>query len=216
MRLRLPKRELYVGETVPVDIQVGMRAGLVASINGLPTINGDAFMLNKLSSQPEQAEESIDGQPYTVFTWHSTLAVVKPGEFSLTVETPLTVRMRTAARRRMPIPNGMFNDPMFDEAFNNSFFQDFFGGTTEKEIAVTSQPEALKVLPLPTEGRPAGFGGAVGEFEIASELSAAQSAAGDPLTLRLKVTGTGNFDRVNSRDARRGGRMEDISAHREV
>ena len=38
----------------------------------------------------------MDGKPYTVLTWHSALAVVKPGEFSLTVETPLTVRMRTA------------------------------------------------------------------------------------------------------------------------
>jgi hypothetical protein len=198
VRLRLPKRELYVGETVPVDIQVGTRAGWVASINGLPTISGDAFLLNKLSSQPEQAEESIDGQPYTVFTWHSALAVVKPGEFSLSVETPLTVRMRTAPRRRMPVPNGMFNDPMFEDAFNDPFFQNFFGGTTEKEITVASHAEAIRVFPLPTEGRPAGFGGAVGNFEVNSELSAAQSAAGDPLTLRLKVTGTGSFDRVNS------------------
>jgi len=198
VRMRLPKRELYVGETVPVDIQVGVRAGLAASINGLPTLNGDAFMLNKLSSQPEQAQEIIDGQPYSVVTWHSALAVVKPGEFSLSVETPLTVRMRAAPRRRMSVPNGMFNDPMLGDVFNDPFFQDFFGGTTEKEITVASQAESLKVLPLPAEGRPAAFDGAVGNFGVFSELSSAQSAAGDPLTLRLKVTGTGNFDRVNS------------------
>jgi hypothetical protein len=198
VRLRLPKRELYVGEIVPVDIQVGMRAGLVASINGLPTLNGDAFMLNKLSSKPEQAQEIIDGRPYSVVTWHSALAVVKPGEFSLSVETPLTVRMRTPPQRRARLPQGMFGDAMMDDAFNDSFFQDFFGGTTEKEITVSSEAEALEVLPLPTEGRPAGFDGAVGKFEVASELSASQSAAGDPLTLRLKVTGAGSFDRVNS------------------
>jgi hypothetical protein len=198
VRLRLPKHELYVGENVPVDIQVGMRAGLVASINGLPTLNGDAFMLNKLSSQPEQAQEIVGGQPYTILTWHSELAVVKPGEFSLSVDTPLTVRMRTETRRQSPFPKGMFDDPMFDDAFNDSFFQDFFGGTTEKQISVASEAEALKVLPLPTEGKPAGFGGAVGNFEVTGELSAVQSAAGDPLTLRLKVTGTGSFDRVNS------------------
>jgi hypothetical protein len=92
----------------------------------------------------------------------------------------------------------MFNDPMFEDAFNDPFFQNFFGGTTEKEITVASHAEAIRVFPLPTEGRPAGFGGAVGNFEVNSELSAAQSAAGDPLTLRLKVTGTGSFDRVNS------------------
>jgi hypothetical protein len=198
VRLRLPKRELYVGEIVPVDIQVGVRAGLAASISGLPTLNGDAFMLNKLSSKPEQAQENIDGQPYSVLTWHSALAVVKPGDFSLNVETPLTVKMRVAPQRRPRLPQGMFGDSMMDDAFSDSFFQDFFGGTTEKEITVASEAETLKVLPLPTEGRPAGFDGAVGKFEVASELSAAQGAAGDPLTLRLKVTGAGSFDRVNS------------------
>ena len=72
----------------------------MASLNGLPTLNGDAFMLNKLSSKPEQTQEMVGGTPYTVLTWHSVLAAVKPGDFSLTVETPLTVQMRTAPQRR--------------------------------------------------------------------------------------------------------------------
>jgi len=38
----------------------------------------------------------------------------------------------------------------------------------------------------------------VGTFNIASELSAGAAAAGDPLTLRMRVTGSGNFDRVDS------------------
>jgi len=197
-RLLLPKRELFVGETVPVEIQVGLRPGLVASLNGLPTLNGDDFTLNKLSSQPEQTEEVVDGKPYTLLTWHSVLAAVKPGDFSLTVETPLTVKMRTT-RRRAQMPDGFPDDSMFEDAFNDPFFQNFFGGgTTEKEITVASEPDAIKVLALPTEGRPPGFSGAVGKFDVSSELSAARSAAGDPLTLRLKVTGTGDFDRVNS------------------
>ena len=198
VRLRLPRRELYVGETVPAEIQVGLRLGLEASLNGLPTLNGEAFTLNKLSPQPEQTQEVVEGKPYTVLTWHSALAAVKPGDFSLTVETPLTVRMRTAPQRRARMPGGVFDDSLFDDVFNDSFFQSFFGGTTEKQITVASEPDALKVFPLPTEGRPAGFSGAVGRFEVGSELSAAKTGAGDPLTLRLKVTGTGNFDRVNS------------------
>ena len=193
-RLLLPKRELYVGETVPVDIQVGLRPGLVASLNGLPTLNGDAFTLNKLANQPEQTQTVIGGKPYTVLTWHSVLAAVKPGEFSLTIETPLTVQMRTSPQRRPRMPRGFFDDSAFDDPF----FQSFFGGTTEKQITVASDPDALKVHALPAKGRPADFSGAVGQFEVSSELSAAKSAAGDPLTLRLKVKGRGNFDRVKS------------------
>jgi hypothetical protein len=191
VRLVLPKTELYVGESVPVDIQVGYRPGMVASLDGLPSLNGDAFTLNKLSGQPEQTEGDVKGQPFTVLTWHSILAAVKPGDFSISVDTPLTVRIRTAPQR---LPGGFFDDSMFDD----SFFQNFFGGTTEKEVTLTSDPEALKIIPLPTQGRPTGFSGAIGQFEAGSELSAANSAAGDPLTLRLKVTGTGNFDRVSS------------------
>jgi hypothetical protein len=193
-RLVLPKHELYVGETVPVEIQVGLRPGMVAQLDGLPTLNGDAFTLNKLSPKPEQTQEMIGDTPYTVLTWHSVLAAVKSGDFPLTVETPLTVQIHTTPQRAQP-PEGMLGGSML----NDPFFQSFFGGgTTEKQITVASDPDALKVLELPAVGRPAGFGGAVGKFAVSSELSAAASTAGDPLTLRLKVTGTGNFDRVNS------------------
>lgn len=198
VRLRLPRRELYVGETIPVDIQVGLRPGLEASLEGLPTLNGDAFTLNKLTPQPEQTQEMVAGKPYTVLTWHSALAAVKPGDFSLTVETPLTVRMRTVPQRRARKPRGASDDSLFEDVFNDSFFQSFFGGTTEKQITLASEPDGIKVLALPTGGRPAGFAGAVGKFEVGSEISAAKTAAGDPLTLRLKVIGTGNFDRVNN------------------
>ena len=198
VRLLLPKRELYVGETVPVDIQVGLRPGLVASLDGLPTLNGDAFTLNKLSSKPEQTQEVVGGKPYTVLTWHSVLAAVKPGDFSLTVETPLTVQMRTAPQRRPRMPRGSSDDSMFDDLSTTRSSKVSSAAQPRKQITLASEPDALKVLALPTAGRPAGFSGAVGNFEVSSELSAAKTAAGDPLTLRLKVTGTGNFDRVNS------------------
>jgi len=197
-RLVLPKQELYVGETVPVEIQVGLRPGLVAQLDGLPTLNGDSFLLNKLSNKPEQTQEMIGNTPYTVLTWRSVLAAVKPGDFSLSVATPLTVQVHTAPPRRAQMPGGLFGDSRFDDPFSDPFFQSFFGGTTEKQITVASEPDTLKVQELPAVGRPAGFSGAVGNFETSSELSTNTSVAGDPLTLRLKVTGTGNFDRVSS------------------
>jgi hypothetical protein len=193
VRLRLSKHELYVGETIPVDIQVGMRDGFVASLNGLPTLNGDAFTLNKLSSQPQRAEEIIDGQPYTVLTWHSVLAAVKPGDLALTIETPLTVRMRTTAR-----PDASLGEGGLDDLFNDPMIQNFFGASTEKEITVASAPSAFTVLALPTHDRPADFSGAVGNFSISSDMSDEKVAAGDPVTLRLRISGTGNFDRVTT------------------
>jgi hypothetical protein len=194
VRLRLAKHELYVGETIPVDIEVGMREGFVASVNGLPALNGDEFTLNQLSSKPQRTEEMIDGKPFTVLTWHSALAAVKPGTFSLTVQTPLTVRMRT----RLRPDAGAFGEADLDDSFNDPMFQNFFGASTEKEIAVTSKPAEFSVLALPTRDRPSDFSGAVGHFTVSSDLSEDKAAAGDPVMLRLHISGSGNFDRVGS------------------
>jgi hypothetical protein len=161
---------------------------MAASLNGLPTLSADAFTMGKLTDKPQQTQEMIDGQPYTIVTWHSALAAVKPGEFSLSMQTPVTVQIRT--KTRMPGNMGdMFNDP---------FFQNFFGGVTQKDLTLSNDPTVVKVLPLPTNGQPAGFSGAVGNFAISSELSPTNGAVGDPLTLRMKVIGTGAFDRVES------------------
>src|SRR5208337_1754930 len=89
-------------------------------------------------------------------------------------------------------------DLAFARWLGGPFLQNFFNGIVPKDITIASPPSELKVLPLPTEGRPKDFSGAVGNFKIASDISAASAAAGDPLTLRLHITGTGNFDRVDS------------------
>jgi hypothetical protein len=189
VRLSVPKRDVYVGESVPVTIDVGMREGFVSSVNGLPSLAGsDDFTLNNLSRQPERTEQSIGGSRFTLLTWHSVLAAVKPGTFSLTVESPLTVRIRTGSRQ----------EAMLEDQLGDPFMQHFFGATVQKDIKVASPPVELTVSTLPAEGRPPDFSGAVGTFKIASDLSSTAAAAGDPLTLRLHVSGSGNFDRVDS------------------
>jgi hypothetical protein len=114
--------------------------------------------------------------------------VVKPGTFSVIVEAPMTVRMRTRPRR----------DTELDDEFGDPFLQNFFGTTVPKDINVASPASQLTVLALPIEGRPPDFHGAVGNFQISSDISPAAADAGDPLTLRMHVTGSGNFDRVDS------------------
>jgi hypothetical protein len=188
VHLVVPQRAVYVGESVPVDIEVGVRPGIVTSLNGLPTLNGGEFTLNNLSTRPDRKEQVIDGSPFVVMTWHSVLAAVKPGDFSISVETPLTVRINTRSAE----------DVAFARWLGGPFLQNFYNGIVPKDITIASSPSELKVLPLPSEGRPKDFGGAVGDFKIASDISAASAAAGDPLTLRLHITGTGNFDRVDS------------------
>jgi BatD DUF11 like domain len=188
LRLIVPKHEVYVGESVPIEIEIGMRSGFVSSLNGLPKLTGDNFTLNNLSRQPERTEKIIDGERFVVMNWHSLLTVVKPGTFSLAAEAPLTVRIRTRPRR----------DSLLDDQFGDPFMQNFFGATIPKDINVTSPTLEMTGMALPTDGRPADFTGAVGSFKIAAELTPDSAVAGDPLTLRMRVSGAGNFDRVDS------------------
>jgi hypothetical protein len=186
--VELPKREVFVGESIPVEIQVGMRDGFVESLNGLPKLNSNDFTLNNLSRQPERARRTIEAKPFTVYTWHSVLAAVKPGTYSLAFETPLTVRIRTRPQREW----------MLDDLLGDPFMQNIFGATVQKNVNASSPAADITVLPLPAQGRPPDFGGAVGSFKISTDLSTAMTTAGDPLTLRMHVSGAGNFDRVES------------------
>jgi hypothetical protein len=188
IRLTLARREVYVGESVPVAIEVGMRAGVVTSLNGLPTLGGSDFTLNNLSRQPERTERAVDGKPFVVLTWHSVLAPVKAGVFSLIVEAPLTIRVSTRPRQEV----------LLEDQLGDPFMQRIFGATVRKDLKAASPPLELSVAALPAEARPPEFSGAVGSFKISSELSSATAVAGDPLTLRLHVVGSGNFDRVDS------------------
>jgi oxygen tolerance protein BatD len=188
VHLEIPRHEIFVGESVPVEIQVGMRDGFVESLNGLPKLNSADFTLNNLSRQPERGPRVIDGKPFTIYTWHSLLAAVKPGTYSLAFEAPLTVRMRTRP----------LSESKLDDLLGDPFLQNIFGATVQKNIDVQSPAAAMSVLPLPAQGRPPNFGGAVGSFKISTDISSSKTTAGDPLTLRMHVSGAGNFDRVES------------------
>ena len=197
LRVVLPKPELTVGELVPVQVKAYFRAGVSASLNGLPVLSSDAFTLNKLDDKPEQSRESINGVLYTVVTWTSALSAVKAGDYPLNLDLPVMVRVQEQGKRggdRDP-----FNDPFGEDSpFGDAFFNDFFGHAIEKPLTLHTDGVAVKIKPLPTNGRPADFSGAVGQFEVMSEASTTNATTGDPLTLKLSITGRGNFDRVST------------------
>ena len=56
-------------------------------------------------------------------------------------------------------------------------------------MTLTTDPIAVEVMPLPTEGRPQSFRGRVGRVEIASRLNRTEAQVGDTVTLRVEVTG---------------------------
>ncbi len=188
---------------VPVKVQAYFRAGVSASLNGLPMLSSDAFTLNKLGEHPGQTREAINGVPYTVVTWTSALSAVKAGDYPLNIDLPVMVRVQEKSRQRRggghnPFKDFFGDDSPFGDAFSDSFFDDFFAQATEKPLTLHNDGGSVQIDPLPTQGRPASFAGAVGQFEVSSEVTTASATAGDPLSLKMTISGTGNFDRVTT------------------
>ncbi|MCE0522415.1 MAG: BatD family protein [Methylacidiphilales bacterium] len=187
IQITLPKKEFYVGELVPVDIRAYIPQDIQATGIDMPQFTSDGFTLNSLSTKPGQSGEMVNGRPYTVVTWHSALTGVKTGDYPISIQMPMSV----IVSQRMPQPDD-------DDIFSNFFRNAYAAIGTKKNVTIQSEDETLKVLPLPQANRPADFSGAVGQFEIEASATPTRVNVGDPITLRLKVTGTGNFDRVSS------------------
>ena len=75
---------------------------------------------------------------------------------------------------------------------SNHFFNDFFNTFQEVKKNLTISPTKITVKPLP-KGAPAGFTGAVGQFQLQSDLSAKQVQANEAITLKVRLSGKGNL-----------------------
>src|SRR5690606_37385186 len=78
--------------------------------------------------------------------------------------------------------------------------RDLFGRVREvagkRELKLESEPARYEVEPLPKEGRPAGFSGAVGRFTIEAEAEATTVNAFDPIEVTITVRGEGLLEDV--------------------
>ena len=61
-----------------------------------------------------------------------------------------------------------------------------------RPVIATPQESSVEVRPLPEEGRPAGFTGAVGRFRIRAMAEPTEVAVGDPITLILEIEDIGD------------------------
>jgi hypothetical protein len=62
-------------------------------------------------------------------------------------------------------------------------------------LEVASDPIALDVQPLPA-GAPTSFQGAVGQFELESEVDKSEATVGDAVTQRVVISGVGNVEQI--------------------
>lgn len=181
-------KRAYVGEVVPVELRYYFRADGNFDNLQRPSFSGDGFTAANLS-EPEQSEQIVDDYPYNVVTFRTAITPVKTGD----IEIPAA-----KMQGRMLVPGGGSGlDPFFDQFFQNFPVPGL--GRTE-DIAAETAPRRLSVEPLPKEGKPANFSGAIGQFTIKAAASPSTVKSGEPVTLKLTVEGRGNFDAMGAPD----------------
>lgn len=188
MRISPEHETLYPGQLTHFTVKAHFRRGLRVTLNSNPSLLGNNFILHSLDEKPVQQEELINGERYITLTWHGTLSAVKEGQFPLEFELDASLLMRVNRQRsRDPFGSLFGNDPFFD---------DFFGRYSKREVKLASPKKSITVQPLPTTDRPADFKGAIGSYSLAVAASPLQGRVGDPITLKMIISGSGNFDLV--------------------
>lgn len=129
---------------------------------------------------PVTAENPVadGGAMHVVSELFYPLRVGKPGTLTLPGGI-FRGQFAVAGKRR----RGGGNSPM------DGLFDDLAGMTQVTSETWSAPPLSLTVKELPSDGRPAGFGGLVGNFAITSRVSATSVAVGDTVTIEVEVTG---------------------------
>ncbi|HEY3816418.1 MAG TPA: BatD family protein [Polyangiaceae bacterium] len=216
-QVSLPKRTLYVGESVPITVQAYYLAGTGVTITGVPASNAVDFTLSL--GDAAQGRATIGDDSYLVVTWKGHLSPAKAGRYALRMKVPSSLEWRAVQRRSAPTPDAEDGIASFFDSLGRSdqdgdlfaqmqqrmqrmmsqSFQDFdLGSVQKKDVVVESTGVDLDVEPLPAAGRPPAFSGAVGRFALEATVDSAHVRAGEPVDLHLVVRGHGNFDRVTT------------------
>lgn len=179
VHLQVSKTNVYVGEIIPIDIKV---YGLMIDELQVPVLKSEGFVIGA-QAQAVRGRDQIGNNLYQVYSFPISISAAKAGTLALgPAEAPMVIRI--PGRRRS-------GDP----------FEDIFAGNFQrKQITARSETVAMNVMPLPAQNRPTDFSGAVGIFEITASASPTNVSVGDPITLKIEVTGAGSFDSVKLPD----------------
>ncbi len=201
VEVQLPPGPFYLGQRVPVTLRWGY-AGDFDRLTGIslhvplfdqfsyqdrePRRGEHVLRLNTATGPKElaaQAEErQIDGRQYTVLVTKRQLIFDAVGEFSVAAPT-LSARIVTRWSRRDP----------FGDFFGSDMFSRRQAAQT-RPLRATGEPLAVTVKPIPQKGRPATFSGAVGQnFTIESSANRTVVRVGDPISLRVTLSGPGDL-----------------------
>lgn len=173
--------QLYVGQAEMITLKLYFASDVRL---GEYVIERDADGFITSGGPPEEPTENIEiinGRNYRVYSWPLAVTPISAGKQDLNFQSTLIAQL--------PNRRNVRNSP-----FGNSIFDDLF--SRAERLTVYTEPAQINVLPLPTEGQPENFSGAVGQFNISVGADTQSTRVNEPIMLSLKLSGQGNFDRI--------------------
>ncbi len=166
---RLDRDTIYVGEQVVLTFAFyqSARAAVLDQPN-YSSAKTPGFWTQDFNREPEITRELLDGEPYTIQRFYYALFPLNPGEKKISpANLTLTLRDPTAFLDR---------------------------GRTR---TLTGDTLHLTVLPLPSAGRPADFGGTVGRYHLEARVEPRELEVDAPANVVITVSGEGNIATVS-------------------
>ncbi len=177
--LELEKSTAYVQESLPVSAVLEVGNARIDELR-YPVLEAPGFAVEPFS-QPLQGEEIREGQRVRTARFRTRVVPLRPGTLSL---GPAQIRLSVVVTRR-----GRPRDP-FEQFFSTDLFAE------RRPVELKSNTAMVEVRELPTTGRPSDFRGAVGQFDLEVSAHPNEVKAGDPITLRMRIAGPGNYATV--------------------
>ena len=178
IRLIPSKDKAYVGEPIPIEIQLFLQNGRF----NMPELTAEGFNLTEYP-EPQSSRAQKGNAIYQVRTFQTVAIPVKAGNLKIgPVKMDVVLKIRQNQRRRSP-----FNDP----------FEGLLTRYQDVPAKIEAKAQNITVRPLPTEGQPDNFNGAVGEFSMSAKASALEVTVGDPVTINIELSGIGTIESLN-------------------
>lgn len=94
---------------------------------------------------------------------------------------------------RVPVQNNRSRRDPF------GMFDDFFGSYKDVEYSISSNKVSINAKALPSP-EPITYTGGVGNFEMEAWFDRTKTSTGEPVTLKIKISGSGNLQLIESPD----------------
>jgi tetratricopeptide (TPR) repeat protein len=173
IRIVPARTNIYLGEVMQVEVQCYYMDNVDS--DQMPQFSSDGFIIGNLPNKAGNPGRSRIRQGNYIYNWLNFRVPVTATRIGVQSLGPATWSVVVSSGQRF--------------AFG------WTGG--QRRDNVSSDTPEIDVLPVPVNGAPPTFNGAIGDFALAQyEAGPVSVGVGDPITLKIRIVGRGSFDTV--------------------